>query len=470
MTLLEVFNKGITKLRNLTIIRLLLICSLLFSSVTETVEIDTGSAISIRNTSSAIASSIMAFYPPYKGIDAAIGVFPRPHYWWQAGAVWGAIIDYWAFVGDDRYNELISEALLSQTGPYNNYMPPAMFAELGNDDQAFWGFAVLEAAERKFPDPPSSGPQWLELGQAVFNTMAVEWDDATCSGGIRWQKFAFNNGYSYKNTVSNGGFFLIGARLARYTKNETYAEWATKTWDWTARVGLLDSNTYAVYDGLHIGNGNCDSFDYLQWTYNIGSYMAGAAYMYSFTTLPVWRERAQRLFEHIKQTFFFNGIMFEAACETVGTCSTDSRSFKAYLCRYLGMTADLVPELRAEIQALMQTNAAAVARSCVEGSNGLECGQKWTMQAFDGVTSLGECQCALEAVLNTVRFVDSNVGLPADVNTGTSQGNPGAGLSKGGEADWSMRNSTRGDRAFAWILTISVMACLSVSTWWVLSG
>lgn len=48
------------------------------------------------------------------------------------------MIDYWAYTGDDSYNPTITQALLAQVGPNNNFMPPAYFSSLGNDDQAFW--------------------------------------------------------------------------------------------------------------------------------------------------------------------------------------------------------------------------------------------------------------------------------------------------------------------------------------------
>lgn len=127
-------------------------------------------------------------------------------------------------------------------------MPPNQTKTEGNDDQGFWALAVMSAAETNFPNPPSDQPQWLALAQAVFNLQAARWDMSTCGGGLRWQIFTFNNGYNYKNSISNGCFFNLAARLAKYTGNNTYAEWAEKTWDWTAAVGLLD-NSYYVYDG-----------------------------------------------------------------------------------------------------------------------------------------------------------------------------------------------------------------------------
>src|SRR5205085_2193190 len=101
--------------------------------------------------------------------------------------------------------------------------------------------------------------QWLALAQAVFNLQTARWDTSSCNGGLRWQIYPFNNGYNYKNSISNGCFFSLAARLARYTSNQTYQEWADKMWDWTAASPLMSDN-YDIYDGTDILT-NCSDAD-----------------------------------------------------------------------------------------------------------------------------------------------------------------------------------------------------------------
>ncbi len=150
----------------------------------------------------------------------------------------------------------------------------------GNDDQAFWGLAAMSAAENKFPNPPDNQPQWLALAQAVFNSQALRWDEPTCGGGLKWQIFTFNNGYNYKNSISNGCFFQLAARLAMYTGNKTYAEWAARSYEWSERVGLI-SPDYYIYDGSD-DLINCTQLNHIQWSYNAGVYLLGAATMFRF--------------------------------------------------------------------------------------------------------------------------------------------------------------------------------------------
>jgi mannan endo-1,6-alpha-mannosidase len=192
------------------------------------------------------------------------------------------MVNYWYYTGDTTYNKITSEAILHQTGDEWDFMPENQTKTLGNDDQGFWGLTAMTAAEVNFPEFPAPAPGWLALAQGVFNTQADRWDSKNCGGGLRWQIFPFNNGYSYKNTISNGCFFNLGARLALYTGNQTYADWATKTWEWVENEGLIDPQ-YNVYDGTNIGD-NCTSKDKNQWTYNAGIYLLGAATMYNMVS------------------------------------------------------------------------------------------------------------------------------------------------------------------------------------------
>ena len=213
------------------------------------------------------------------------GNLPAPYYWWEAGAMFGIMVDYWYLTGDTTYNTVVQQGLLSQIGDDDNYMPQNQTKTEGNDDQAFWGMAAMTAAEEKFMDPPSPQPGWVALAQAVFNTMVARWDTTTCGGGLRWQIFTFNNGYDYKNSIANGGLFNIGARLARYTGNSTYADWAEKVFEWEMSVGLI-TDDFRVLDGSS-DTTNCSTVDQVRYSYNQGIYLFGAAIMYNHVCSPL---------------------------------------------------------------------------------------------------------------------------------------------------------------------------------------
>lgn len=195
------------------------------------------------------------------------------------------MVDYWSRTGDTSYNDVVSQALQFQVGTNADYMPVNQTKNEGNDDQGFWGMAAMLAAETNFNNPDANKPQWLALAQAVFNEMATRWDETTCGGGLRWQIFQFNNGFTYKNSIANGCFFNLGARLARYTGNATYAAWAERIWDWEQSVGLID-NDFNIFDGASDVQ-NCTVITPLQWSYNAGIYLHGAANLYNFVSIPI---------------------------------------------------------------------------------------------------------------------------------------------------------------------------------------
>lgn len=193
------------------------------------------------------------------------------------------MINYWYYTADTSYNAATMQALLHQAGDDGDFMPLNQTKTLGNDDQCFWGMAAMSAAETGFEDPPEGKHGWLALAQGVFNTQVPRWDESTCGGGLRWQIFTFNTGYTYKNSISNGCLFNLASRLALYTGNQTYADWADKIWVWMFEIGLMNEK-YEVFDGTQ-NTGNCTDKDRNKWTYNTGIFLMGAAVMYNYVSL-----------------------------------------------------------------------------------------------------------------------------------------------------------------------------------------
>lgn len=386
--------------------------------------LDIASPPSIRNASSSLAFNLMSYYQTNQtGTPAEnIGTLPQPLYWWQAGAMWGGLVDYWAYTNDSSYNPTITQALQAQIGPDDNYMPPAYFASLGNDDQAFWALAVLSAAEYDFPSPPADQPQWLALAEAVFNTQWPRWETATCGGGLKWQVFESNAGYFYKNTVSNGAFFQIAARLARYTGNQTYVEWADRAWDWMSAIGLFDAD-YNVFDGSD-EKINCTETDHTAWSYNPALLIYGTASLYNYTNgSAIWEERTSGLLRATIRNFYSlpnaTNILFEQACEPHNTCNNDQYSFKAYASRYLAKTAVLAPYTLPAIRTLIEVSAQAMAQACSSGVDNVTCGQKWYVGGFDGNAGIGQQMSALEACQALLPILPAAAGVQPGTNSTT---------------------------------------------------
>jgi len=418
---------------------------------------------SIKQAASQAAAGMLTHYTGDNPGDVP-GNLPEPYYWWEAGAMFGALIDYWYFTGDDQYNNVTMQAMTHQLGPDNVYMPPNQTKSLGNDDQAFWTIAALSAAENKFPNPPAdTQASWLGIAQGVFNLQAARWNTETCGGGLKWQIFSFNGGYNYKNSISNGCFFNIGARLAVYTGNDTYADWAERVWDWSERV-LMDEH-YNIFDGSD-DTLNCTELDHLQWSYNVGAYLAGAANMYNYTDgSEIWRERIMGIIGNLG-LFLKDNVMYEQACEPIGTCNIDQRSFKAYFARWMAATMVRAPFTYDLLKPILEASAKAAVATCTGGPDGNQCGLQWTQGTYDGSTGAGEQMAVLEVLQsNLVEYVAP----PATLENGISEQDPSAGTSSPvGPGDLNKQTVTDTDKAGAAILTIVVCVMVIGTMLWLM--
>ncbi|OBT39990.1 hypothetical protein VE00_09426 [Pseudogymnoascus sp. WSF 3629] len=461
---------------------------LYIASISSAMHVDLSSSDAIKSAAKVLAGDVLSHY---RGNEPGQipGNLPYPYYWWECGAMFGSLIDYWLYTGDSAHNDLVTQGMQFQVGPNNDFMPPNQTKTLGNDDQCFWALAAISAAESNFPNPPKDKPQWLALAQAVFNTQAQRWDKATCGGGLKWQIYTFNNGYTYKNTISNGCYFNLGARLALYTRNDTYADWATTAWNWMSEVGLIDEE-YAVFDGSDELK-NCASINRVQWSYNVGILLNGAAAMYNYVSTfrilalaftsgiiislltggtDTWRRHTSGLLKTTSSTFFRDKVMFEPACELDDTCNTDQLSFKAYLSRWMAATTKLAPFTYGTIKPLLKASAEAAMSHCNGGNNGRTCGLKWSNWGnWDGSNGIGQQMAALEVLQSNL--IHATKGPVNEEDGGTSQGNPSAGGDGRGNKDvkagpWSQPAGV-GDRVGAGALTAVMAAGVVCGVWWI---
>ncbi|KAM5346783.1 hypothetical protein ACJ41O_009788 [Fusarium nematophilum] len=433
-----------------------LIASLLLTlnSFAAAYQLDPNSTDSVISIAKDIAEDLVGMYHGDEPGQTP-GLLPEPYYWWYAGAMFGTLVDYWAYTGDDQYVDITKQGLLFQVGKNNDYMPINQTRTEGNDDQGFWGLTVMSAAEFNFPHPEPDQPQWLALAQAVFNTQAARWDTEHCGGGLRWQIF-------------QACFFALGARLALFTGNDSYAEWAETTWDWMEKVEFIDPERWYVYDGAHIETG-CTNIVPYQFSYNAGGFILGAAAMYNYTEDQVWKDRLDKLLEGVK--VFFVGpeknIMSEVACEPVKLCNIDQKSFKAYLSRWLAVTTQWAPYTSDFIMPLLRKSAVAATSVCTGGDNGRMCSLYWNKDKYQGDTSVGQQMAALEVTLSCI-IKDRPAPLTQDTG-GTSKGDPGGGSEDIGrtepERDW--KSITGGDKAGAAILTALLLGCLMTGIFWI---
>lgn len=78
----------------------------------------TGFPDNIRKSASDIAWDLLQYCHGNESGQIP-GILPGPptenkgdYYWWQGGAMWGTLIDYWFLTGDASHNDLIKQGIL----------------------------------------------------------------------------------------------------------------------------------------------------------------------------------------------------------------------------------------------------------------------------------------------------------------------------------------------------------------------
>jgi len=442
---------------------------LLLTQRSHALDIEVDDKDSICDAAALVVDGLMDYYEGFK-YGGTVGMFSQPYYWWQAGHAFGGVLNYWYYCENDTYHDVLYDSLLAQTGSNYDFIPKNQSTTEGNDDQAFWGIFVMAAAERNFTEPKDDDvPDWLEMSQAVYNTMWARWDTDSCGGGLRWQIFTWNSGYDHKNTVSSAGLFQMAGRLARYTKNDSYVQTSETIYQWFLDSGFLvdDDGKAKLYDGADISD-NCSNIVKYEWTYNYGLMIGGASYLYNLTEDDTWLERVTSLVEGAKVFFTDDDVMYEKTCLPGDNCNTDQRSFRAVFSRMLGTTTVLVPSLYDEIRPLLEKSAKAAAQSCSGGSDGHTCGENWSHNGWDGKYGLGEQMAALEVFLSLLAPTEKNPPLQS-TDEGASQGDSQAGL----DSDSTSLNRDQlkigtGDKAGASIITAVVLLIFIFGSVWMI--
>ncbi|KAK7536581.1 glycoside hydrolase [Phyllosticta citricarpa] len=450
---------------------------------------------SVTSAAKQLASGLFSYYEPTYGL----GVFPKS-LWWQAGAAWDALVNYWFLTGDDTYNSDAQSALLAQG--FEGFQPLNQTASMTNDEIAIWALAGVTAAERSFP---SNGTNYIDLSIASFENLLARWDDSnstqsTCgvpAGGLRMGIWTFSTLYDYKNTLSTALLFQLSARLARYTGNVTYTDTAVKTYDWLEKAGLIDADG-SVFDGLtdySSSSANSSSeddcsesvqIDHLQWSHTSAALLQGALIMANITTDSVWRTRSLTLLSGIENVFYPASpnavpatstnnnatVLVEAACEPVATCNKEQVSFKGLAARWLAWGAVSAPasmNIPARVADKISGTASAAHQRCNDTlctGRWFELAEQYDVGDISSFTGLGQQLSAFEAVL--APLVNSSIvlqrsGTTATVNgsavatlTGTASSTTATGARQTGAA--TRLSGVAGVQGLALVMAVVVMA------------
>lgn len=381
-------------------------------SMANALDLTVGDKESVCDAATEIIDGIMDYYLGTR-YGGTIGMFQQPYYWWESGLVFGGMIDTWKICDNYTYVSTIQSAINSQRGDNNDYYGVANQTTVeANDDQVFWGFTVLEAAERGFPaySNNSDDPSYADLALNVYNSIAARWDTDSCNGGLRWQILSNMSGWDYKSTISNAGVFALGARLARYTGDDELVKSSSRILRWMKGayfVNQPDTNKdyYNVYDGADIVNGSCPVVNGALWSYSYALMTMGSAYLYNATGDDAWSSELDKFLGGIEHYFLSpnaTDVLYEYQCHLWGRCNNDQRAFRAIVSRTLGEVVQLAPSFADRALKILNASAEGAAKSCSGGTDGHTCGLSWAAGEWDGYYGLGEQIAALEVIQNTV--------------------------------------------------------------------
>lgn len=251
-------------------------------------------------------------------------------HWWNSANSLTVLVDYTARTGDATFRPHVAEVYdKNQAKQFlNDYY----------DDEGWWALAWIAAYDL------AADPRYLAAAKTIFTDMAAGWD-ATCNGGIWWDKAK-----TYKNAISNALFLEVAARLHARTSGDagpgSYLDWAQREWAWLQASGILDGGDM-VNDGVDM---TCKPLAPPQlWTYNAGVLAGGLAALGELDRAAAVADAARAHFSD------GDGVLHEK-CEP--TCDADAVQFKGIFVRNLAALDALRPTPAWE--AVIATNAAAV--------------------------------------------------------------------------------------------------------------
>ena len=169
--------------------------------------------------------------------------------------------------------------------------------------------------------------------------------------------------------------------------------------------------------------------------------------------------------------FSENDVAVEVACEPYdGQCTTDMKSFKGYVHRWLTTVVKVAPFTRDTIMPVLQRSAQAGALQCTGGASGRECGLRWSKGDFSTDpygTGAGQQMNVLAAV--SALLVDNAGDQVTSSTGGTSSGDPNAG-SDSDNFLGTQGPITTGDKAGAGILTALILISATGTFSWMSLG
>ncbi|MCW3093004.1 MAG: hypothetical protein JWP81_4073 [Ferruginibacter sp.] len=156
------------------------------------------------------------------------------------------------------------------------------------DDNQWIGITAMDIYEK------TKATRWLESGKEIYRFMMTGYD-TTAAGGLYWEE----GNKKTKNTCSNGPGIILALQLYKATNKNAYLDTAVLLYNWVNKTLKAPSGLY--YDNIKINSGRIGKH---QYTYNTGTMLQSAIYLYEATNDPAYLKQATSIADSSLPYFF----------------------------------------------------------------------------------------------------------------------------------------------------------------------
>ncbi|GLB40558.1 putative glycoside hydrolase family 55 protein [Lyophyllum shimeji] len=144
-------------------------------------------------------------------------------------------------------------------------------------DDALWtALMYFKVGDWRKWQNKSDYTDFYAFGRSIHDYVAATWSD-DCGGGVFW-----SGDLDYKNTVVNGLFLVVSSWAYERGGDNSYRDYAVKTWDWLYYHGDHVGDLWG--DGIHFNKDTkACSPDGTLWLYNQGLIASGLGGLYHNT-------------------------------------------------------------------------------------------------------------------------------------------------------------------------------------------
>jgi len=236
---------------------------------------------------------------------------------WQRFVTVATLMDYEEASGDSHFHALTGELLADHRGLD------------GNDDDLWLAEAELDWAAQD--GNRERQRKALKNAARIFSRLTVhDWSGA-CGGGVWW-----DHAHTYKNAITNELFIDVAARLSLMSGEDSYREWALKSWRWFEGSGMI-LTFHAVNDGL---DARCLNNSSPTYSYNQGVILDALRHLTMLTGDSYFLLQAAHI---ARQAIDERTTPDGGFREATGVMNIDSRIFRGIFVQALGRLVPALP-------------------------------------------------------------------------------------------------------------------------------